>query len=96
MVSASSPRIDGSTKDAFWRSYAQVSQGLSGEDLAQFQIAIQRILVACMKIVRSNKPDASNDVDQFEREMQRIVNGLSAQEVVALGQKCGSGGTADA
>lgn len=98
-MTAAVSRIDGSTQEAFRRTYAEVNRGLSDDELVQFQIAIQRILLYCIKLVRSTNPERGNDADQYELEMQRMMNGLSFLEVVALGRKCDQderGGAADA
>ena len=87
-MTASISRIDGSTQEAFRRTYAEVNRGLSDDELVRFQIAIQRILLSCMKLVRSTNPERGNDADQYMIEMQRMLNGLSFLEVVALGRKC--------
>jgi hypothetical protein len=87
-MTASISRIDGSTQEAFQRTYAEVNRGLSDDELVQFQIAIQRILLSCMKRVRSTNLERGNDADQYMLEMQRMLNGLSFLEVVDLGRKC--------
>lgn len=92
-------RIDSSTPEAFRRTYAEVSGELSGDELVQFQIAIQRILLSCIKLVRSTNPERGNEADQYELEMRRMMNGMSFSEVVTLGRKCAQderGGAADA
>jgi hypothetical protein len=80
-------RIDGTNDETFWRTYTVLNQSLAGEDLVQFQIAIQRVLCVCMENVKSSDPAQGNDPGQLQAEMQKIFNGLSFSEIVALGEE---------